>query len=480
MTDVEAQASRLSGGGSVLNFSLKIPAIVPLLLAGLVVRLAVATIDGFGIDMGTFQSWAVRISNDGPWNFYSEDFFTDYAPGYMYVLWLIGEIDQIVGFTPEQFEYALKLPSIVADLASAFLLYVMLKEKGPIVRLGVAAIYLFLPITLFIGALWGQVDSILAFFLLLSVYYIGRDRPVEGAVAFAVGFLVKPQAAAALPLLAFWIIREHPPRFETSGDGRKLHVPRELIMCTVVPLGVLLLLITPFFQFEPWRLVGELYDATNVANYRVNSFWAYNFWMTGGLFEMGFKCDLASACEGDGAANATEFLGIATRYWSLLMFATALALVMYSLRNARGTGFLALGTALSMLAFYLFLTRMHERYVFPAFLPLLAACALLQSRVLWAAFATSVTVHFLNLYHVFGYYYFFNPEERSNFPGFLRVDFLYDWLEKGDAIGFSLPLLGTLATVQVLSILFVACFAGLLTVAYVMNERNRPSQVTSP
>jgi hypothetical protein len=77
---------------------------------------------------------------------------------------------------------------------------------------------------------------------------------------------------------------------------------------------------------------------------------------------------------------------------------------------------------------------------------------------------------------VFGYYYFFNPEEQGNFPGFVKMDFLYHWLEKGDAIGFSLPLVGTLATVQVLSILFVACFAVLLSTAYTMSERSRPPQ----
>jgi Gpi18-like mannosyltransferase len=475
MTDVAAQAPRLEGGGSVLNFSLRIPAILPLLLAGLVVRLAIAPLDGFGVDMGTFQAWAQRLAAEGPWNFYSEEFFTDYAPGYMYVLWIIGELDQIIGFTPEQFQYALKLPSIAADLASAYLIYVMLKDKPTGMRLGATAIYLFLPITLFIGAFWGQVDSILAFFLLLSVHYIGQNRPVAGAVAFTVGFLVKPQAVAALPFLAFWIIRDNWPHYEQTESGQRvLQVPWTLIYCTLVPLGVLVLLITPFFSYEPWRLVSELYDATNVANYRVNSFWAYNFWNMGGLFEWGFRCDLASACEGDGAANATEFLGIATRYWSLALFAGSIGMVIFSMRKARGTGFLALGVALSMFAFYLFLTRMHERYVFAAFLPFLVACALLNSRVLWGVFVATVTVHFLNMYHVFSYYYLFNPETEGNYPSIIRLDFLNEWLQKNDAIGFPLPLLGTLSPVQILSMIFVLSFVVLVAAAYSMSERETP------
>jgi len=473
MTEVAAEAPRLTGGDSVLNFSLRIPAILPLMLAGLIVRLAIAPIDGFGVDMGTFQGWSQRLAAEGPWNFYKDDFFSDYAPGYMYVLWLIGEINQIAGFTAGQYQYALKLPSIVADLAGAYLLYVMLKDKPAPMRLGVTAVYLFLPITFFVGALWGQVDSILAFFLLLTVYYIDKDRPVAGAVAFTVGFLVKPQAIAALPFLAFWIIRDRLPRLEeTDTGGRRLHVPRELIYCTLVPLGALLVLIVPFFTYEPWRLISELYDSTNVANYRVNSFWAYNFWNIGGLFEMGFRCDLQSACDANSAPNATEFLGIPTRYWSLGLFASGIGLTIVALRKARGTGYLALGTALSMLAFYMLLTRMHERYVFAFFLPFLLACALLNSRFLWGIFVTTVVVHFLNLYHVFGYYYFFNPDYEGNYPGFIRLDFLYDWLAKSDVFGFTVPILGTLSTVQFLSIVFVAASAALLALAFVLSERD--------
>jgi hypothetical protein len=232
------------------------------------------------------------------------------------------------------------------------------------------------------------------------------------------------------------------------------------------------LLVIPFFTYEPWRLISELYDSTNVPNYRVNSFWAYNFWNVGGLFEQGFRCDLASACDANARANATEFLGIETRYWSLALFASAIGLTIIALRRARGTGYLALGTALSMLAFYMLLTRMHERYVFAFFLPFLLACALLNSRLLWGIFVTTVVVHFLNLYHVFSYYYFFNPEHQDDYPGFVRLSFLNDWLAKSDVFGFAVPLLGTLSTVQFLSILFVAASATLLAAAFVLGERD--------
>jgi hypothetical protein len=483
MANLEAQAGPLAAPASLINFNVRVPVLIPLMLAGLILRLALASIHSFSIDTGTFQAWAVSLSHDGPWNFYKPDSFTDYAPGYMYVLLLIGEMDKLLHFTNAQWEYVLKLPSIVADMASAYLLYRMLDKEKAALQLAATAIYIFFPCALLVGAVWGQVDSILAFFLLLTVYFIGREKPVAGAVAYTIGFLIKPQAIAALPFLAFWIVRQHRIKFRSDSAPQ---VPRVLLECIVVPLALTIILVTPFFELQPWKLIHQLYQATNVSNYRVNSFWAYNFWNTGGLFKMGFKCDLAGACPdgSGGTVAATKFLGISTRFWSLALLATALVSIVVLLRNARGTGYLALGTALSTLAFYLLLTRMHERYVFPFFLPFLLACALLKSRALWAAFFATTLIHLLNLYQVFGYYYFFNDKESAGYPNFLRIPTVYNWLE-GRVFSVNtpifgnlttLPIIGSMETIQLMSILFVTAFVALLAWTYLLaGQPGRPA-----
>jgi Gpi18-like mannosyltransferase len=478
MATPQAQPSSLPAPVSLINFDIRVPGwfVLGSMLAGAVVlRLALASIPGFGIDIGTFRAWSQDLSHNGPWNFYQEDKFTDYAPGYMYVLLLIGKMQQFFNLDDGQVEYILKFPSIVADVASGFLLYRMLDKQRPAVQLITTAVYLFFPAALLVGAIWGQVDSILSFFLLLTVYFIGRGKPVAGAVAYTVGFLIKPQAIAALPFLAYWIIREYPVKLR---PGQAPAVPRQLVECTVYPLMLIVLLVVPFFEYEPWRLIPQLYESTNISNYRVNSFWAYNFWNTGGVFKMGFKCDLAGACD----TPATQFLGMSTRWWSVIMLVSALAAIVAVLRNARGTGFLALGTGLSMLAFYLFLTRMHERYVFPAFLPLLLACALIQSRALWAGFIAMAAVHTLNLYQVFGYYFFFSEREAHRYPDFLRIPRVFNWLS-GRAFGANPPSIiadlpfgiGSMETTQLLSIAFVTSFVLVLAWAYVLAYRRGPA-----
>jgi Gpi18-like mannosyltransferase len=466
MAQVEAPVNAPLERLGPISFSVRLPGIALLLAGGLVLQLALAFLPGFGVDMGTFQSWSRNLADNGPWNFYNETSFTDYAPGYMWVLWLLGEANQLLHFTNDQYEYILKLPSIIANVASAYLLYRLLEGQKPGLRLAATALYVLFPAALLIGPVWGQVDSILAFFLLLSVYYISRDKPVHSAVAFTIGFLVKPQAIAALPFLALWIIRDN------WGDWRRL------ALCTGVPLAVLIVLIIPFFEYEPWRLIGVLYDATNVEGYRVNSFWAYNFWNVGGLFDQGFRCDLPGHCAPDAEARATEWYGIATRYWGLALFASAITFILVSMRNARGTGYLALGVALSMMAFYVFLTRMHERYIFAAFLPFLLAAALIHSRFLWGMFIVVAFTHFVNLYHVYNYYY---PWEA---PGdgqpSLKWRWAYKWLEKYDLFGADLPLFGRLETVQFFSLVMVASIIVLLLHTFIrVNFGRQPAVETA-
>ena len=489
--------------------------ILPVLAAGLVLRLFLATLPGFGVDVGTFAAWSNQLAADGPSNFYRPDLFTDYAPGYLYILWFIGELNERLQFGPDTYEYILKLPSIVADLASAYLLYCILDGKSRGVRIGAAAIYLALPFTWFTGAVWGQVDSLLAFFVLLSMYFIGRDRPVSGAAAFAVAFLVKPQAIAALPFLAFWIMKEHPPRWVPWRDAlpslagvtilmvsaivavwRHLQgdadIARIALICAIVgaaltaggylvnsrcaspgepsplrerlkrygpvpsdvwylaamvPTAVVLVGIFPFFLFEPWQFLDQLQFAASYYHYA--SFHAYNFWAA---------WPVSAYLEDD----SVKYLGLRYQVWGFILYGISIALVLYALRRSQGLPALALGTSLCMLLFYMFVTRMHERYVFAFFLPFLVACVLYNNRLLWISFAGLAFIHLLNLYHAYAE---FNDNE-------LRSVRVFNWLEDPNfwSLGAS--------SVEVLSFLMLLLLVPIAAVTYIIASRPRSSEVT--
>ena len=43
---------------------------------------------GFGADIACFSAWADRMAELGPTRFYAKDYFSDYPPFYLYVLFL--------------------------------------------------------------------------------------------------------------------------------------------------------------------------------------------------------------------------------------------------------------------------------------------------------------------------------------------------------------------------------------------------------
>ena len=69
------------------------------LLAALVVRLILAArIRGYNTDIACFEAWSERMASVGPLNFYAEDYFCDYPPGYMLLLAPIALLRQVFGF----------------------------------------------------------------------------------------------------------------------------------------------------------------------------------------------------------------------------------------------------------------------------------------------------------------------------------------------------------------------------------------------
>jgi hypothetical protein len=270
----------------------------------------------------------------------------------------------------------------------------------------------------------------LAFFLLLTVYYLARGRTLVAAVVYTVGFLVKPLAIGALPVFVFWALRDEirqvlPNLPETAEPLRRAIAFGKSLAARVWPpvaaaLAAALLLLLPFFPSNPLAIIGQLQDATEV--YPFNSFYAYNFWgLTGWL-----------------KSDQLTFLGLAYRWWGIILYAAASISIIWTFRDAKGPGPLALGTALSVLAFFLFMTRMHERYLFASILLLMTAGFAMNSRAIWAALAVLSVVQFFNVYYAYINFTSMPFETEDNY---LRVGWLFTWID--DNV-FLLSLLATL------------------------------------
>ena len=107
-----------------------------ILVIGLALRVFIAGVylplSGFSIDIGDFTAWGQRLASIGPSHFYEQGYFSDYPPGYLYVLWVLGSIGALIAPIAGQDATAglVKIPGIAADVGVAWLLFVIARRWG--------------------------------------------------------------------------------------------------------------------------------------------------------------------------------------------------------------------------------------------------------------------------------------------------------------------------------------------------------------
>ena len=119
---------------------------IAILASGLLLRVLLAFVlfpkQGFSTDMQLFAGWATTLVCVGPGAFYATASGADYPPGYMYVLWLLGNAPA------SALPLLLKVPAILADLGIAAVLYWAGRRwLGERAGLASAALYFFIPVT---------------------------------------------------------------------------------------------------------------------------------------------------------------------------------------------------------------------------------------------------------------------------------------------------------------------------------------------
>ena len=126
----------------------------------------------------------------------------DYAPTYLYFLAFLSLFKfDIEG---QALNYSLKCISMAFELGTTilifFILKFILKKKDHITLLGVS-LSLFLPQVFLNSSFWGQCDAIYTFFIVLSLFFVLKDKPMWASIAFGFSFAFKLQSIFFLPVL---------------------------------------------------------------------------------------------------------------------------------------------------------------------------------------------------------------------------------------------------------------------------------------
>ena len=346
-------------------------------LAGTILRLLWVNEPGHIVDLSTFGQWALKAA-DNPWDRAYEVTNANYPPGALVFFELIGRAYRLlVHADPDgrSLRVALKLPNIVFDLIGGAVAYAVARRFANHRDALIAAALIDLnPAIIYDSSLWGQNDAITTVTALAALGCVLARLRVAAWILLAFAVLNKPPVIVLAPLFVI----------EALG-GSALERRRRLGQTFVGLAGAAAcgyLTAIPFYTDRSiFGVYGRMIDWYQIGSslYPFSSANAFNVY----------------ALFGDFFASDNAGVVLPLKYWADLSFiAIATAIYERYARRRDDRAFLE-AAFLIMLAFFLVLTEMHERYLIYAltFAPPLAA---LDRRYLGWTLALTLTL-WLNL-----------------------------------------------------------------------------------
>lgn len=354
-----------------------------LLIAAFALRVVISNyVVGHKTDINCFTSWGYRAATDGFAAFYTQG-FSDYPPGYIYVLSLMSRISTLLGHGVHAADgsYDLvcvlltKLPSIIADLGSAYLVYRLARKKLRFeASFLIMALIAFNPVLIYVSSGWGQIDQILTVLLVCSILLLMDNKPIWGGIVYGLSILLKPQALMAGPLLAIaymmYVFDNSFFAFTTVECKDKLSKRLlKTIIAVACACAMIVLTAIPFSSKElPWyEIIVNKYLGT-ATSYNYASVNAYNVYA---LFGANWK-----------SIDGIAFAGI--NYGTLgtigMVLSIVFSAVLYIIGRKKHSGALTLSVAYLFAALFTVGHYMHERYIMPMILMLIVAYLLYSDR----------------------------------------------------------------------------------------------------
>jgi dolichyl-phosphate-mannose--protein O-mannosyl transferase len=369
--------------------------------AGLFLRLLFLGSTGFHNDVSAFESWTLTLRDNPPWMFYAKSGFADYPPGYFVVLWLLAKVYALIpGIGAEAshgwpiLRVLVKVPAIAMDLVDAGVIFLIVRRYAAqnVALLG-AALLALNPAAIYVSSYWGQIDSVSWGLVLIAVWLTLRsgDEPARTVprltlawLVLAFSVLIKPQGATiGLLLLAY--------PFATNDAAlrvRRLTGTLAGVAAAFALAGVIGFLFHPAADVFAWLFQRYTFGSGVYPYTSVNAFNLY-----------ALRLPMWHA---DSDPIALFGLPVGSyAVWGIGLVAAATALIVGRYLQRRDERAFLEAAMLCALAFFVLATRMHERYVYGAFLLAIPLVAFGPTGI-WSTVVLSITMY-LNLAYSLAY-----------------------------------------------------------------------------
>ncbi|MDD2482719.1 MAG: hypothetical protein PHE32_02575 [Candidatus Shapirobacteria bacterium] len=270
----------------------------------------------------------------------------------------------------------LKFPMIIFDILIIYTSFKFIKIQFNEKKAKIIAIILtFYPPMIYNSSVWGSGDSIVNFFALLSVYFAWQKKYIYSSLFFIISVLYKPSLLIWAPILLVCFLKN------------KIKI-RELMVTIFFSLSCISLISFPFNPVEINPLIWFYQTMTTkilpgaMPQITAN---AMNIWaLIYGLLPQRLDKSLI-------------FNLISHRQFSLIICSIFYLIICFKLYKKYTIQNLLLSLVNITLITFMFMTRMHERYTFPALIPLLMLC-FYDKKFIKYFFILSIT-HLLNVYN---------------------------------------------------------------------------------
>lgn len=160
-------------------------------------------------DLITYNyEWVKMIKDYGIFNIYQipEGIYSvdvDYPPIFLILLSIISPLAHFFyeNSLNGLFQFTMKLFPLIFDVSIIIFLYRKFSPK-------ISLLWAFNPGVIINTSMWGQTDAMLAFFLILMMYYINKKDSKMACISFAFCCLTKLQGAYLIPILLAYLITD--------------------------------------------------------------------------------------------------------------------------------------------------------------------------------------------------------------------------------------------------------------------------------
>lgn len=379
--------------------------ITKILVLGLILRIIIVLFSGSHPDILNHLDWGIRFLDLGPQKFYENIFWgvswANQPFGSILLFALIALLKNFIFgtflFLNNTFSlfpsfiipilesnlhiWLVKLPFILSDIGIAYLIYKIVSKHYPKKGIIAACLFLFNPVIIYNSAIWGQTDSLINLLALTGLYLVFEKKYFTGIFIFLFTFIFKLSLIIYLPILGLLLLRR-------IHDWKKMILP-------FISFFIFMFLLAIPFRLDGFSSIKWIwYMYTNRVLVRQGSMLngnAFNLW------SLLFSIDLSKS-------EFTQFFGFTYQQIGRILYIIFLIPIWIKFsKNKLNLTLLLNALVLSAFGSFIFLTNMHERYLYPIF-PLISILIFFPNPLLTRnTFIILSLIHFLNLYNLWFY-----------------------------------------------------------------------------